>query len=89
MSLPLTPQELSGLKGASSLELGVLWGQPALGVTPTEGTQGATVGGRGFSAGKIRAQSPLSPAHFKPQAELQEAGGRESHVGLPRGHLPG
>ena len=36
-SQPLTPQELPGLKGTSSSELRVLWGQPALGVTPTEG----------------------------------------------------
>lgn len=53
MSLPLTPQELSGLKGASSLELGVLWGQPALGVSPTGGTQGGKAVARGFPGGKI------------------------------------
>ena len=67
--------------------LGVLWGQPALGVTPTEGTQGGTVGGRCFPAGKIGAQSPLPPAHFNPQAEIQEAEGWESHMGLRGGHM--
>ena len=42
-SLPLTPQELLELDDASSPELGVLWAQPDLDVTPTEGTQGGTV----------------------------------------------
>ena len=50
---------------------------------------GRKKGRQGFFCRKIGAQSPLPPAHFKPQAEIQEAGGRESHVGLPGGHLPG
>ena len=84
-SLPLTPQELLELNDASSPELGVLWAQPDLGVTPTEGTQGGTVGGRSFPGDKIQAQSSLPPAYFKPQAEIQ---GQGKPCGPPGGKLP-
>ena len=39
---------------------------------------GRKKGRQGFFCRKIGAQSPLPPAHFKPQAEIQEARGRES-----------
>ena len=93
-SLLLSLQELPELKDASFPELGVLWGQPALGVTPTEGIQGGTVGGRSFPGGKIQAQSSLPPAYFKPQAETEGQGkpcgpprGKTASMRVPRPHF--
>ena len=90
----LTLLELPGLEDASFPELGVLGGQWALGVTPIEGTQGRTVGGRSFPGGKIQGQSSLLLAYFKPQAEIQGQGkpcgavwGKTANLRVPRPHF--